>query len=251
MATLMASYAANKSIGATWSLTVGTADSAFPLANLNNPYPDVVSKTTGTTATYRGTISAAAIQGIAIINCNLAGLTLTITNNNSMASQSLVVPAAAADGLALNAFIDLRLVTTSATQWNVAISSAAANIAIGKILLLSTLSAVEILSNLKIKEAKPFIVKRTSIGVARGYPIGTRYRAGTISLIKESERAAYTAIRRGSAGPTQPVVLVPESSVNDVLYGWYPDPEWEHTRETPLTTSWSDTIEELNPGAAL
>jgi hypothetical protein len=112
------------SYAATWSLPVGTADSAFPLANLNSVYAHIVSKTTGTAATYRGTISSTALQAIAIINCNLAGLTLTVTNNNSMASTNLVIPSAPTDNVSINGFVDLRAVTTAATQWNIAITGA-------------------------------------------------------------------------------------------------------------------------------
>lgn len=249
--TLVCRYADIKSYGATWSLTSGTANSSFQLTNLNSPYADRVSKTTGTTATYRGTIASTAIQGIAIINCNLAGLTLTITNNNAMASQNLVIPAANADGLSLNGWVDLRAVTTAATQWNVAISGAAANIAIGKILLLGTLSAVGIRWDWRMKETTPAIVKRTSRQVAVGYPSGTRYRAATVSLMRESQRPTWANLRRGSVGPTQPCVFVPDSTVNDPLYGWFPDDSWDHMRVFTSVSTWTDTIEEMNPGVAL
>src|SRR5690349_15599380 len=97
------------SYGATWSLTSGTANSSFPLTNLNLVDADTPSKLTGTSGAYRGTISSAAIQAIALINCNLAGLTITVTNNNaSPVNTTFAVPAAAADGLSLNAWIDLR-----------------------------------------------------------------------------------------------------------------------------------------------
>ncbi len=249
--TLIGYYADILSFGATWSLTSGSADSAFPLTNLNNPYADVISKLTGTSGTYRGAIASTAIQGIVIVNCNLGGLTLTVTNNGAMASQNLIIPATAADSLSLNGFVDLRAVTTAGTQWNVAISGAAANVAIGKILLLANLRQITIRSRPRFSETKPFIMKRNSRGVARGYPQGTRYRGLDVSLMKESQRATWTTLRRGSVGPTQPFVLIPENSVNDPIYAWFPSPTWQHERTQTNDTQWDDTLEEMNPGAAL
>lgn len=239
------------SYGATWSLTAGTANSSFPLTNLNLVDPGSVSKLTGTSGTYRGTITSTAIQAIAIINCNLGGLTLTVTNNNSMASQNLVVPAAASDGLSLNAWIDLRAVTTAATQWNIAVPTNGANVAIGKILLIADVDDYQFRTRWRLKETKPAIVQRASRGQAWGYPVGTRYRTASLDFIYESQRAAYTTLRRLSVGPSQPCVFMPTSTGTDVVYAWFPNDNWEHERVVTLATAWSDVIEELNPGVAL
>lgn len=251
MATLYCLPTDIKSYAATWSLAVGSENASFPLTNLNSVYAHLVSKTTGTTATYRGTISSTAIQAIAIINCNLAGLTLTVTNNNSMASTNLVIPAAATDGVSLNGWVDLRAVTTAATQWNVAISGAAANIAVGKILLIGTLRTMAINWEPTIAEMKPTIVHRTHYGIALGSRKNVRWRAFQPSLSLESERAAYTNLRRASEGPTQPFAFILDSDVNDPAYVWFPEESWEHSRSTKLGTSWSDRLEECNSGLAL
>jgi hypothetical protein len=239
------------SYAATWSLAVGSADSAFPLTNLNSVYAHKVSKTTGTTATYRGTISSTAIQAIAVINCNLAGLTLTITNNGGMASQNLVIPAAPADNLSINGWVDLRAVTTAGTQWNVAIAGAAANIAVGKILLISSLVSMPLRLNLPVRERKPTNVKRTHAGIALGNRKAVRYRTWLPDFAQESNRASYTTLRRGSEGPTQPFLFLLDYTVNDPAYAWFPDDEWQHMRVTDGIAEWSDRIEECNPGTAL
>lgn len=251
MATLYGLYADDKSIGATWSLAVGSENASFPLTNLNSPYAHLVSKTTGTAATYRGTISSTAIQGIAIINCNLAGLTLTVTNNNSMASTNLVIPSAPADNVSINGFVDLRAVTTAATQWNVAITGAAANIAVGKIKLYSTLRTMAIGWDVEVEETKPTKMFRTEYGIALGTRRATRYRCFIPRIGRESERAAYTNLRRGSEGPTQPFLFILDEAVNDPAYVWFPEETWAHTRSSLLGTSWSDRMEEANPGLAL
>lgn len=248
---LYATYSDLLSFGATWSLTSGVADSAFPLTNLNDPRADRVSKLTGTSGTYRGTIASTAIQAVAVMNCNLPGLTLAVTNNNAMASQNLVIPAAPADNIGISGWVDLRLVTTAATQWNVAITGAAANIAVGKILLIANLRSFLIRWHLRMDETAPAILKRTTSGTALGYPRGTRYRALEFALAHESARAAYTTLRRGSVGPSKPVVVIPEETVNDLIYGYFPSPSWSHSRDSPQVTRWTDTVEELNPGVSL
>lgn len=253
--TLVAPYSANKSIGATWSRVSGAnVVAAFPFANWNSPYADTVVKFDNTAVKVRGTITSTAIQAIGIINCNLGGLTLTVTNNNSMASQSLIVPATPADSLSLNAWIDLRAVTTAATQWDIDIPTNGANVAIGKIVLIASLTAVKIRWNWRMKETLPALVHRTSRGVARGYIVGTRYREATATLMLETYRSTWTDLRRGSVGPARPMVFIPDASVNDLVYGWFPEPAWEHERVVSgvdAATAWTDTVEEMNPGVAL
>lgn len=243
------------SYGATWSLTSGSADSAYPLTNLNSVYAHKVSKTTGTSATYRGTIASTAIQGIVIVHCNLAGLTLTVTNNGGMASQSLVIPSAPPEGnLQLSGWVDLRSVTTAGTQWNVAISGAAANIAIGKILLIASLREFRIRwgkAPLQVDETKPTRVIRTEDEIALGFRRAVRYRAWMPELMRESQRAQYQALRRGSEGPTQPFAFILDPAVNDPAYVWFPEPTWKHGREWTGVTRWRDRLEECNPGGAL
>jgi hypothetical protein len=251
MATLYCRPSDILSYAATWSLTAGSADSAFPLTNLASVYAHIVSKTTGTAATYRGTISSTALQAIAIINCNLAGLTLTVTNNNSMASTNLVIPSAPTDNVSINGFVDLRAVTTAATQWNIAITGAAANIAIGKILLISNLRTMLPMWELGVGETKPSVVHRTEYGIAVGSRRAVRFRSFVPSFGRESERSAYASLRRASEGPTQPFLFVLDDAVNDPAYVWFPEDTWEHTRGSLLGTSWSDRLEEANSGLAL
>jgi hypothetical protein len=250
--TLVCRYADIKSYGATWSRVSGASEvAAFPMTNWNSPYADRVAKFDSTAVKVRATIASTAIQGIVIVNCNLAGLTLTITNGGGMASQSLVVPAANADGLSLNAWKDLRLVTTAATTWDIDIPTNAANVAIGKIILVADFDAVRILWNWRMKETTPATVKRTSRHVAVGYPSGTRYRAASVDLVREADRSTWTNLRRGSVGPSRPAVLIPDSTVNDPLYGWFPSESWDHERVFERRTTWTDTVEEMNPGVAL
>lgn len=240
-----------KSFAATWSLTAGAADSAFPLANLNNPRADLVSKLTSGTGTYRATVASAAIQAVAFINTNLAGATVVVTNNGGMASQNLTIPAAQPDGLSLNGWLDLRAVTTAATQWNFAISGFASNVAVGKILLIGTARVMDSRWGIQIRERKPFILNRTEYGVPLGFPLRVRYREVRPIFVRESERAAFTALRRSGSGPHEPFWFALEPAVNDCMYLWHQAEDWEHSRDLPNISRWTDTFEEVNPGLAL
>lgn len=251
MASLFAYPSDEKGASATWSLVAGTADSLFPLTNLNNVRPDAVSKLTGTSGTYRATITSTAVQAIVLVNHNLHGLTLTVTNNGGMASQNLVVPAAREDGLPSTAWVDLRAVTTAATQWNIAIPTNGANVAVGNILLIGTARTLQATWNVKVKETIPFILHRTDYHVPLGYRMGTAYREVTPSFARESERAAFISLRRASVGPQQPFWLQLDETGTESIYGWFPSDSWDYTRESPRITTWSDTIEEFCAGVAL
>jgi len=237
------------SYAATWSAPAGTIDSTFPLTNQNSVYSDLVTKFTGSTGTLRGTVSSTAIQAIALVNVSqsLAGTTATVTNNNSLPSTSLTIPAASPDAVSLNGWVDLRAVTTAATQWNVALSGSSA-VGVGKVLLIATLRELPFSWRQRFKEIKPTNVFRSYYGVARGSRKNVRYRELAMQFMKESVRANYTALRRASEGPTQPFIIIPDPAVNDCLYCWFSTDNWEAERIVPLATSWTDTVEEQNPG---
>lgn len=249
--TLYCYYTDLKSFAATWSLTAGAADGAFPLTNQNNPRADLVTKLTSGTGTFKATIASFAVQAVAFINTNLAGATVTVTNNGGMASQSLLIPAAQPDGLSLNGFKDLRAVTTAATEWSFAIAGFGSNVAVGKILLIGAVRVMDSRWGIAIKERKPFILHRTEYGIPLGFPLRTRYREVRPIFVRESERAAYTALRRSGSGPHEPFWFALEPTVNDCMYLWHQAEEWEHSRDLPNVSRWTDTFEEVNPGLAL
>lgn len=251
MATYYGRPSDNLATSATWSLAVGSADSAYPLANLNTTRPDLPSKTTGTTATYRATFGASkTIRAIAIIHHNLAGLTLTITNNNGL-STSLVLPANTDDGQPVNGWVDLTSVTTAATQWNIAISGAAANIAIGKILLIETIRTLDVTWGVKHADRHPVLQHRTDLDVALIYDMGVRLKTFEGSVQRESERAAVTALHRGAKGMVTPFWFVPESAVNEAWMVRFAAPELAWQRAMPLVSSTTVALEEACAGLAL
>jgi hypothetical protein len=224
----------------------------YPLTNLNTSRPDLPSKTTGTTATYRATFGGAkTILAIAVIHHNLSGLTLVVTNNNSMASTNLVMPAATADGHPVNGWVNLTGIATSATQWNIAISGAAANIAIGKILLIETIRTLDVTWGVTHGDRHPVLQHRTDLDVALIYDLGVRLKTFTGDVVRESERAALTALHRDAKGMVTPWWFVPESAVNEALMVRFTTPELVWQRENLNASNTSIELEEATAGLIL
>lgn len=240
---------------ATLSLTTGAAAAGYPLTNLQDLRPDTPFKCTGVNATIVCTFGAAkTLQAIALAHHNLYGLTITVTNNGGvMASQNLVVPAVSNDGLPVNPWIDLRSVAgNSAAVWTITIAGAAANVAIGELLLIQTLRSMPLRYGCEIVERHPALTHRTEYDVKLSYGMGLRYRRMTGMIEKESERASLLALHRDARGTLKPWLFILESDVNDAMFVAFDDTsEWAHQRQTPAHTPSQVKIEELIAGLAL
>lgn len=253
MATLICRPEHILSYAATWSLVSGAGvDAEYPLTNLNDVRADKVCKLTGTSGKLRGTIVSTAIKGIAVINCNRPGASLTVTNNGSMASQTLAIPSTLPAGASsINGFKDLRAVTDAGTQWDVDIPVGTGNVAVGKILLISDLIEAPIRVEARLREIRAHRVQRTGYGVPLGGKKSVRHREMTVSCGREIFRDDWGLLRRSSSGPLEPFLIVLEEGGNDPMYVWFPSEDWSHLRKSPQNTEWTDVLEELNPGLAL
>lgn len=254
---LYATPADNVTASATPSLIVGAADSAYPLTNVDDLDPSVVFKTTGTTATIRFTFGVAqALDAIALFNHNLHGLTLTVTNNGGMASQNLVVPSQPEDNLRLDPWLDLREVASaSATQWEIAIAGAAANIAIGEVALLEHLRELRIRWNFTIAERHPTLEQRTEYGKRLQYDFGVRVRRFEGLPFLYEDRADLRRLRRRARGSLIPWVLIPDGDLNDALLVQFSDEEhaerYEFHDGTDGVVDMPVAVEEVHAGLAL
>jgi hypothetical protein len=252
MATYYAKPADMVTASATLSLTAGTAESSYPLTNLADLRPDKPFKANETAATIRATFGGAkALQAVGFIHHNLHGLTVTVTNNNSMASQSLVIPAIGDDSYPINPWLNIAAVTTSATQWNFAITGAAANVAIGDLILVETLRTMDITWGVTHSDRHPVIEHRTEYDVPLIYDLGLRYRLFTGAVVREDQRSAITSLHRGAKGRVTPFWFVPESGNNDAMLVRFVGVElpWErvHARHSKATID----LEETSAGVAL
>lgn len=254
MACIYARPSDNKTPSATLSLTAGAEDAAYPLTNLDDLRPDVVFKATGTSCTIRATFgSSQALQAIGLINHNLHGLTITVTNNGGMSPQSLIVPAVGDDALPINPWLDLRGVgSASGTQWNLAITGAAANVAIGELLLIATVRTMPIRWGVDVDERQPVILHRTDYHVPLKYGLGLRYRYFTGEVNRETERSAMTALFRDARGCLKPWWFVLEDTVNDAKYVQFDEKSsFRLQRAGPSHTPMTITLEEVCAGLAL
>lgn len=231
---------------ATISLTVGAVNAAFPLANIQDRRPGKPTKTTGTTATIRATFGAPVVlEMVSFGPHNLAGATVTLTNNSGL-SVSMPVAANYESGLSRNPFLDLTsilLATRTASQWNLVITGAAANIAIGEWQLITTKRALNIWpatgGGTGAGEGQRFrtvTIPTDYDDDSMKYSFGVKRRTFTCRIRLESERAAMLSLHDDAKGSFRSFLFVPDSSVNDAHLVTAPD-ELTFTRQlpTPIT----------------
>lgn len=231
---------------ATVALTSGTANAAFPLVNLYDLNPAKVFKATGTACTIRLTYGAdQALEAIALITHNLVGASVTVTNNGGMATQTITIPADAEDGLSVDPFLDLRFVANAvATQWNIVITGASANVAIGELLAIETLRDMEVGRELRRGDLIPQRLNVTAHGIKLIYPLGVRTHRIAAMTILESLRADILALWHGALGMRRGFLVIPDLNVNEAYFMRFAadDFPWMHTTDemTDMTIAFED-----------
>jgi hypothetical protein len=199
-----------------WSGT--SADTSYPIANLKTLEPDVVAKSTsGGSVSLVATIAATALKGFALINTNLRGLTLTLTNSGGMTAQPTVVPSPD-DGLCCNVYWDLRgLSGTTASTWTVAIAGAPSPVAIGTLLMLADWTLVRVRWDWELVDVFPRIEQRTSYGKRLQYQIPVRTRKYAALAIDATQRNFLREVAREAHGSIVPWTLVPDVDDDAVM----------------------------------
>jgi hypothetical protein len=216
---------------ATIALTSGSENAAFPLTNVYDKRPGKVFKATGTSATIRLTYGAPqTLEGFSFLNHNLAGATVSVTNNATLNQSFGTIAAAEETGPSRDPFKDLRgLANVSATQWNLVISGAAANVAIGEIIPIATVRSMLVLPLPDEGEALPAIQHQLVGGDALNYPIGTRGRHFTGKLLDEADRLSLITLRRDALGVGRGFWFMPDADVNESYFMVFrsPDTGWQ------------------------
>lgn len=206
---------------ATLSLATGSADSDYPLTNLQDGNPAKPAKTTGTSAIIRATFSPAVVLELVSFGPhNLQSATVTLTNNNGF-SHVMTVPVNREDGLSVNPFLDLTPLasasTRTASQWNLDISNASAPIAIGDWQLIQTKRTIEILLGAQEAEAHRSIVHQTDYGVKLKYWLGVAQRRIHGTVLLDRDWASYLSLMRSAQGQYKNFLLIMDSDVNDAM----------------------------------
>jgi hypothetical protein len=213
----------NKSPSATWSVVSGALLAAFPIANVSDLDPARLIKATGTSLTIRATYGVAQlVKAILIVTHNLAGATVTLTNNGGMASQAITIPTNHEDGMSVNPFKDLSAVAgNSATQWDLAITGAAANIQIGEVLLCADWRTFNPNGNwgLRDDDVHPAVVHRTDGGSRRVRDIDTKWRVLAAEIWPtDTAKAEFLSLARDAHNQVKNWPFVLDADVNDARF---------------------------------
>ncbi len=244
----------------TWS--TGTPDTDYPLANVLTLEPDVPAKANENTASLRLTWGGAkTLKALALINLNCPGVTIQLSNNGGMVAQTFLVPDPE-DGLCINAWFDLRDVSSnSGTQWTIAIVGSAP-VAIGTVVALESFEELRNRWDYRIRDRFPVIEHRTSLGKRLQYRTGTRTRLFSGDALLAEDRNAMRTLRREANGSLTPFVLIPdEEDADDVLLVQFAGPDSDEVYRFHAGSFSAATVEgivdqpldleEVNAGVAL
>lgn len=202
----------------TVSLTSGSADPLFPLANAYDRKAHTVFKATGTGVTVRVTYGVArALQGISVHQHSLGGATATVSNNNGL-SVAFAIPADSEDGHGINPFKDLRLVTTSATEWNIAITGASPVAAFGELVWWATVRELPVRFGMEEREEHRKLMQVTPYGVRNKYGMGVRQRGVRGEVKLPTNYDDLKALERDARGGLRNFPIVPDANANDALF---------------------------------
>jgi hypothetical protein len=259
---LVAPPSANLAPAATVSWSVGTADSTYPVANVKTLDPSLVAKTVSAgSATLTAALGggATALEGVVLINTNLRGRTLTLTNGAGL-SVARVVPSPE-DGLGVNVYWDLRGVSSASASWSIAITGATAPIAIGTLVLVSAWTLLRVRWEWELGDVFPVIEHRSSYGARFQYQIPVRTRTYTALAFDAAQRNLVRQIAREAHGSIVPFPLVPDYEDDAVLLVQFIPAEHPETHrfgrgrfDNGTATGIVDRrleLEEVNAGVAL
>jgi hypothetical protein len=245
-------YGVNVATTATLSLAAGTADPNYPVTNGNNGRPDTPLKTTGNTATIRATFSSMTVQGVGLIHTNRPGASVTVTSSGGL-NTTLTIPSAGEDSLPINGFKDVTGLagTTGITTLDFAIPAGTGNVAIGEVVIVSSLSTMSIVWGVSHADVHPIIEHRTEYDVSLIYDLGIRYRTFEGRVVLESERAAITSLFRTCKGRVTPFFFVLDSDANDACLVRFKNTVLPWTRVQPRNSEAPIELEEVSAGLAL
>lgn len=262
MANLIYTHPAdNVAPDAAWAVTSGTANSAYPLANVVDRIYAKPFKATGTAVTFTANFGSPA-QEIELIGIggqhNLVGGTVKVDNNGGMSQQTIVIPANRADGQSNSPWLDLSGVTNNnATLWTFTITGASAPVAIGEIEMYAVKRALPGFNpayGFSDEETHPIIEHPTDFGFVKPpYDMGVTTRTlaglnvtdtvGNIATIRDWHRACY--------GRVKSCLVVLDPAVNDARFVRFFESKWAHVLRYPEVHTTAFSLEEVARGPVL
>lgn len=243
----------NLTSSGTVSLTAGAAATDYPLTYLYDLDPAYPFKATGTSCTIQIVFGAPTLlECIALINTNLAGATVTITNNAGL-NQALVIPAITLGARTRNAWKDLRgLANTTATTWTITITGASANVAIGELVMGDELREAELAWGVKYRATHKMIEHRTHYHVPIKFNLDSRYRTFTGTAARDSEVAAeLELLNEDSMGGYLGWLFILDEEANDPAFVTHKGEDWEKALDNPDYDTVQFVVEEWCTGRPL
>lgn len=198
---------------ATFSVAAGSIDSLYPVINAQSPYPWEMARFTGTSGTIRATFGGAQnLQAIGFINTDATAIQLT--NNNGL-NVAISIPAIPLDGRKKDPWIDLRVIGSSASQWNVALTGPT-GVGIGRIALALNVRELEfLLATPKRKHTHPVIRHVTDGHVSWRYGRALRVRQWAGVIGRPTYEAEALDLEDANQGSRYGSLLIPDIDVND------------------------------------
>ena len=253
---------------ATITLPSGTADSAYPSANLVDLDPAKPAKLTTTTGRWVFNFgSAKELLAAVLAHTNIdAGLEVRLQGNATDAwgapslNQTFTMPAAAQHDFRASAFVNLSAVSPRTYQyWSVVVvGTNAAAIAIGEIVLSSALRQFtkNIGMGVAETEEQPVSELRTAGGSSLIYRYGTRKRRLSGELLRDDSAADWAdmlALVRDARGRGKSFVFMPDLAVNDAWVVRFAGASVDAVVTRPFSTHrrWTWTVEEVVSGLVL
>lgn len=239
----------NVAANATWSVIAGAANAEFPVTKVNNRDPSDPTKSTGTAYTVRATFgSPQQIEVVQFVMHNLAGRTITITNNSGL-NTTLVVPANWLDGFPVFAWKDLRdNGSNTATQWTFAVTVAAGIVHIGEIALWSTARFLPILWGAKFGPRRLNHKNVTDWGYEHYYDRGIRERTLEGSIIAGEYLADLFALEADAHGCVKQFPFIKDELETDSYWVRFAGDTLVAGQDAPLITPAPFNVQETGLG---
>lgn len=233
------------------TLSMDTPDLAYPASNGNNkkPWDPMRSTTTSVVITITFAI-AKTLQALSIHMHNLEGATVTLTNTAGF-SQVIAIPARTSRGRCVDAWLDMRApLLTTAAVWTLTITGALANISIGELVAVETLSDLLFGGNDAVEqgEHEGLDIIPTTYGVKHKFEYETRARFARGRVMDDSDRALVYALWQIVAGMVDPFLFIQDVTQNDPWLAEFDEATIRWARMTPLMTPMTIGLTEVGAG---
>jgi hypothetical protein len=243
---------------ATVTVTSGAANTEYPAANLVNRNPAKPGKSTSAAITYRFTWSGnQIIRAIAIINHNLDGATVTLSNAAGV-NQVLTIPdnTPGIYPTCINPWRDLADDWSTAQRtddiWDLAITGGAlGNIAVGEVCFLTDLQPLNLVWGAKLSPRWMQVSHRTFGGSLLRYNKRVLINGAVGRVDLDEDRDLMVQIDQESNGSIVPFVFIPHEDVNEAWYVQARPESFALAYTNPQVTEMPFEVEEVSEGPPL